>query len=108
MGQIKFNLRDPKSENKTSIILVFYFDGLKIRISTRISIIPKYWNLKNQRVKERMDFPEHNKINQKLNEISLAMISTYNELIEREGIASKDSLKENFYLKLKMPKLKKV
>jgi len=108
MGQIKFNLRNPKSENKTSIILVFHFDGEKIRISTRISIIPKYWNLKNQRVKERMDFPEHNKINQKLNEISLAMISTYNELIEKEGIASKDTLKEKFYLKLKMPKLKKV
>ena len=29
MGQIKFNLRDPKSENKTSIILVFYFDLTK-------------------------------------------------------------------------------
>ena len=52
MGKIpkpRFNLKSPKSEKETLIMLFFRFRGLKLQYSTGLNIHPKEWDAKSQR-----------------------------------------------------------
>ena len=64
MSKVKFNLRETTSKNDTLIMMILYYDGKRIRLSTGKSINPKYWNKKKNRAKELMEFPNHNSLNQ--------------------------------------------
>jgi integrase len=96
MAKVRFNLKDNHSKNETLILLIFNFNNQRIKISTHCSIHPKFWNEKQQRVKELMEFPNHRKINLRLEELSPLMIQEYNKLIDEDGYAEKDVLKSNF------------
>ena len=96
MSKVKYNLRSPKSKNDTAIMMIFHYDGDKLRMSTERSINPKYWNAKKQRAKELIEFKEHYKLNQFLEEQSNKIVTIYNEMILEFGIVEKDILKERF------------
>ncbi|MBC8266340.1 MAG: tyrosine-type recombinase/integrase [Flavobacteriales bacterium] len=103
MSKIRYNLRNTKSQNETSIILIFNFDGERLKVSTNISIHPKFWNRQKQRIKEQMDSPAHYSLNQRLDELSLIMTKEYNKLLETDGVADKDVLKHNFLKAINSP-----
>jgi integrase len=96
MTKVRFNLKNKQSKNETLIILIFNFDNQRLKISTQCSVNPKFWNQKNQRVKELMELPNHRKINLRLEELNTLMIQQYNILIDEYGYVEKDVLKSNF------------
>ena len=52
MSTINFNLRNPKADSRTAICLIYRWNSKKIKLSTRLSIHPREWNRKKQRVKK--------------------------------------------------------
>jgi integrase len=103
MSKVRYNLRNSTSQTETIIFLIFNFDGERLKISTNISIHPKFWNPQKQRIKEQMDFPTHYSLNQRLDELSLIMTKEYNKLLETDGVADKDVLKHNFLKAINSP-----
>ena len=101
MASIKFNLRDTNSKNETLIYLILNHEKDRIKISTEISVYPKHWNKKKQRVKELIDIPDHHQINLKLEKLSLIMIEELNKHLEESNYLDKDILKEKFTTSIK-------
>ena len=93
MSKVKFNLREPESKNDTLIMMIFYYNGKKIRLSTGKSINPKYWNKKKNRVKELMEFPIHNSLNQFLEKKSTDINEIYTQYINDDDYIDSDVLK---------------
>ena len=76
MINFNFNLKN-KTKSRTPIILIIRKDYGKVSISTSISIDPKYWDSKKQRVK-----PQHTdclRINQELEKKLVYFVELYNE-----------------------------
>lgn len=96
MSKVRFNLRKPSAKTHTSIIMVFHYQSDKLRLSTGLSILPKYWNQNKQRAKELMEFYEHNHINSQLESISARIIEVYNNLRQEIHKPSKELLKASF------------
>jgi len=93
MSKVKFNLRDITSKNDTLIMMIFYYNGKKIRLSTGKSINPKYWNKKKNRAKELMEFPIHNSLNQFLEKKSTDINEIYTQYINDDDYIDSDVLK---------------
>ena len=104
MANIRFNLRDTNSKNKTLIYLILNYGKERLKISTEISVIPKNWNKNKQRVKELLDIPNHHQTNLSLERMSLSMIEALNKHIEKYGALDKDILKESFTTSIKLNK----
>jgi integrase len=103
MIQPRFNLRDPNS-NSTLINLILSYDGKRFKVSTGLSVPPKYWNLKTDRVKENKEFNDYNKINSKLEELQSSIRSAYKFFSDQEIVPSVDSLKAKYNELLINPK----
>ena len=75
---LNFNLNlKSKNKDRTPIILIIRKEYDKVSISTSISIDPKYWDSKKQRVK-----PQHTdylRINQELEKKLVYFVEIYNE-----------------------------
>ena len=68
MLQPRFNLRNPSSQRPTTIFLFLRRDRRELKLSTRLSVHPKFWNGKTQRVKKSCpEFKHLNGILDKLN-----------------------------------------
>jgi len=65
-GTVTFILKNKKSKDETPINLVFWYDQLRMKLSTGERIKPKYWNKKTRRAKETKDFPEFENFNTRL------------------------------------------
>ena len=65
-GTVTFILKNPQAKDKTPVNLVFWYDQLRMKLSTGERIKPKYWNKKTRRAKETKDFPEHFNFNTRL------------------------------------------
>ena len=63
---VKFYLRDVNSLKKSSIQMAVFYDNLRFRVSTGISVDPKFWLEKKQRVKVTIENEDANTINDKL------------------------------------------
>ena len=66
-GTVTFILKDPKSKGETPVNLVFWYDQLRMKISTGEMIYPKYWNKKTRRAKKTKHFTESKNFNTRLN-----------------------------------------
>jgi integrase len=55
MALVNFYLKDPKSKAPTLIYLFFSFDRQRMKVSTRESIHPRYWNETNQCAKKTFE-----------------------------------------------------
>ena len=51
MIKTTFVLKEPKSSSETIIYLVMRWDGLKMKISTKQKVNPKFWNKERLKVK---------------------------------------------------------
>jgi integrase len=96
MSVVNFNIRDTKATRKTSINLIFFYDGSKLKMSTGRSIHPKYWNENKQRAKELMEFSDHIDLNEYLDQLETVMLSIYNGYRRGGIVPDSDTLKQDF------------
>jgi site-specific recombinase XerD len=57
-GKVSFYLKDPKSKGLTSIRVTFCYNNMQMKYyEPKLSIIPKFWNSKEQKAREVKEFP---------------------------------------------------
>lgn len=101
MASSSFVLKDKNAKGKTPIFLLFSFEGQRIKISTKESIEPEYWNFKKQRVMQTLEVPNHQEINNNLNIIERRAHEIYENIVEECALSGRrlkpDDLKPDFY-----------
>lgn len=75
MSRLKFYIRDKNARVDSSIQMVLYYDGYRLKVSTGINVPPAYWNEKKQRAKVLLEFPDAVIINDELDQLEEAMNS---------------------------------
>ena len=73
MGHVSFVLKEPKSEKKTSIVLIFRYSNQTVKIYTKQSIEPIFWDKSKQRVRQSLKV-NSTKINSLLNEMDSKIV----------------------------------
>ena len=81
MGHVSFVLKEPKSEKKTSIVLIFRYSNQTVKIYTKQSIEPIFWDKSKQRVKQSLKVNSA-KINSLLNEMDSKIVKLYDKVLE--------------------------
>jgi integrase len=81
MPNVRFNLNNTQAQS-SAILLYYNYDNNRLKVSTGLSIDTRFWNPKNQRVRERTEFPHHARINAELDELKLLVERIYNEHLE--------------------------
>jgi hypothetical protein len=69
MAEIKLNLREPNSEKETPINLIIRFNNQKLVYSSGKRILPKYWEILQQKSKKSKDNPNAELLNANLRSI---------------------------------------
>ena len=80
MGHVSFVLKEPKSEKKTSIVLIFRYSNQTVKIYTKQSIEPIFWDKSKQRVKQSLKVNSA-KINSLLNEMDSKIVKLYDKAL---------------------------
>ena len=80
MGHVSFVLKEPKSANKTSIVLIFRYNNKTVKIYTKQSVEPIFWDKGKQRVKQSIKV-NHAKINSLLNEMDSKILELYDKIL---------------------------
>lgn len=94
MSKVQFNLKNATSNTKTAIMTTFCFKGQRIRLSSGMSITPKYWNNKTKTAREILEFNDGTYINERLNKISSKINSIYNQHLLDSTLPDNESLKQ--------------
>ena len=81
MGHVSFVLKEPKSEKKTSIVLIFRYSNQTVKIYTKQSIEPIFWDKSKQRLKQSLKVNSA-KINSLLNEMDSKIVKLYDKVLE--------------------------
>lgn len=79
MPEARFVLKEPTSESKTLVYLLYRYGGNRLKYSTGEKIYPKFWNEKKQRARETNAFPEYSNFNHRLNKIETAINNVYRQ-----------------------------
>jgi len=95
MAELSFYLRDQNAE-KTTVYAYISYEGQRVKISTEIRIPSKFWNHNKQRVKEVMDFPDHESLNHDLDKIEFLLLSIYKENRQEGIVLSPNRFKQEF------------
>jgi len=77
MLNINYNLRDPNTDNLTSIIMVIRYANQKIVISIKEKVHPKNWDGKNQKMKNLRNLFESPEFNARLMELKSIVNKEY-------------------------------
>jgi hypothetical protein len=94
MANVKFILRDPKSDTPQSLYLRYRITptiDLKYPINIRVN--PKHWNKQTERVKNVIEVKERHQINAFLTELVQAVESFKNEATIRKELVTRQSLR---------------
>jgi integrase len=101
----KLYIKDKKADNSLILLSVAY-NNTRTRISTKISIPPKYWNDKTQAVKEHREFPRAKEINRELQD-TLILSRKAIEFFESQDICPTSSQIKDKYLEILISPKKK-
>jgi integrase len=93
MASATFVLKEPKSEDKTLVYLIFRYYNKRFKYSTGLQIKPTFWNIKSQRAKETKQFLEHSEFNTRLKIIESSITNTYRKLINDNITPTPDRLR---------------
>ncbi|HBS86461.1 MAG: hypothetical protein A2W91_19795 [Bacteroidetes bacterium GWF2_38_335] len=66
MPKARFNLKNAKQNDEQLIVMFFNYNLKRIKISLEEKVKPKFWNPKEQYVREVSDFPAYAEINSKI------------------------------------------
>jgi len=97
-----FVLKDKKEKGKkTPIFLLFSFNSQRIKISTKESIEPKYWDDETQKVMRTLDVSNYQEINNNLAIIKKRANEIYENLVQECALSGRklkpDDLKPDFH-----------
>ncbi len=81
MLNINFNLRDAKAQKETPLNIVLRYRNQKLVYPSGLSINPKYWNAKEQTVKQTKEFKEHPEFNRRLRNLSSAINNAFMQFL---------------------------
>ena len=82
-----------ESKEPTLIYLFFRFNNQQLKYSTGQKVKIKYWNTERQRAREVIEFPEAEKINELLDNLSTITKDTYRSLINQKKPPTPDKIK---------------
>jgi len=107
MPKPRFYLKQSNDQKKETLIYIsFSYKYIRTRLSTEISIQPRYWNNKDQVARQVRGFTEKaDKINERLNKCRYAMEDAYDIFKKKSIIPSTEQLKGE-YLKQLSPEQK--
>ncbi len=103
MIEPRFNLREPSAKGATAVNLVLNYDSIRVKISTGISVPPKYWNSKNDRVKENKEFTDYGRINRDLEKFEDTLKTAYKFFQSQDIIPNPEVLKDKYYELIESP-----
>ena len=92
-GSITFTLENPPSKitkrkrtiSETPVNLIFWYDQIRIKVSTGERIRPKHWNKETRRARETQDFPESGNFNTRLENHERNVMATAREHLNQHG-----------------------
>ncbi|MDB5225995.1 MAG: hypothetical protein JWN78_188, partial [Bacteroidota bacterium] len=99
MPTVRYNLKN-RNENETLISLVFRYDGNKLVYSTGQKINPKFWNGKEQKVRETSKFPEYPEFNSYLKKIETDTQNIYRRFKTNGNCLSVEEFKKELDIAL--------
>ena len=85
--KIKFYLKRPKSDTATSIYALVNYNANSLKIYTKESIIPQYWNAATNSARNTPKFKEHPEFNQRLNNIRSTINKVFLDFKNENGHA---------------------
>lgn len=92
----RFFLKDSAASSATLIYLVLNYSGKRLKLSTGLSVPPKYWNDKTELVKENREFPQYNKHNEGLIKKKKAVLDAFS-FFQADGVIPEvEQLKSKF------------
>lgn len=92
-GTLKYRLKDVKSKKETPIILDYSFGrGNRIKYATGYKVLPKYWDVSNQRIRGISGIKNREEINTKLKSYDGDFFKALSNLSEEEK-HNKETLK---------------
>jgi len=92
-GSVTFILKDPQAKNETPVFVVYWYDKIRIKISTKERIKPKFWNKENHRSRETQLFQEHGNFNTRLETIEGNVMDTARNHLNTHGKVISDILR---------------
>ncbi len=98
MPSARFNLKNKSQPDKETLIyLIFRYHEKKLKISTGETVLPRYWNYKQQKVREIRSYKKHFDVNERLDEIKKAIETPYRNF-QKKGIEPTTSELKRAYL----------
>ncbi|TWP31799.1 hypothetical protein ETU08_00395 [Apibacter muscae] len=82
MASVTFVLKSPLSKERTSIILLFRYDNQRIKIYTKQTIEPLYWDKDKHRVKNTVKITNSHSINNQLQQMETLIFTQFDKFIE--------------------------
>ena len=80
MGQIKFHLKNPKSEKETQIYFEFFYNYQRLRYYTGEYIHPKAWNIKEHKPFSGIKYPYNQEITVQLSKYEYFLMNLVSDL----------------------------
>ena len=77
MLNINFNLRDAKAQKETPLRIILRYNNQKLVYPSGLKINPKYWNEKEQTVKQTEKFKEHPEFNRLLRNLKASINNVF-------------------------------
>lgn len=94
MIRVKFNLRRMKSEKLEVIYLIARWNGNRLVYPTRLSVLPKHWNIKSHEVRNVIQETNRDRINRTLKDLKDAVSRLYAASIENRTPLTVELLRE--------------
>jgi len=96
MASVTFILKNPSANTETPILLVFWVNRDRIRLSTSEKIHPKHWNAKTHRARETIKYDQWESLNGRLNDIESKAIDKFREYLSQHSVIYLKTLKNEF------------
>jgi integrase len=100
MSDVRFNLKNPSSDEPTLIHLIFIFNHTRFKYSTSEKIHPDFWNTTKQRAKETSKFPEYPEFNARLDKLEGAIKTIYRRLLNDNTVPTVERMKSDLDIAL--------
>lgn len=92
-GTVTFILKDPQAKEETPIYLVFWYNQIRIKVSTGEHTHPNNWNKKTHKVRETKDNAEGKNINTRLETHETNVLNAVRDHLNKNGVILQEKLK---------------
>jgi len=93
-GTVTFILKDPQAKTATPIFLVFWYDQLRIKVSTGEKIHPDNWNAETHKARKTKENPQGGNINTRLKDQKQLAEDTARDHLNRNNTILKERLQK--------------